>query len=267
VEQKQLEKFRAWFDDYVSHFYGGDEYVNANLKMKEQHTHRTCSQMQYLAKEIGLSDNQKQIAEAIALFHDVGRFEQFTTYRTYNDTRSTNHCLLGVIVLNRAKVLQELDSAEKQWIEKAIEYHGLKELPGNLDGQVLLFSKLIRDADKLDVFYTVTQYYKQYRDNCEEFKLELEFPNKPGYSAEVVEGILQGRLIDYSKLRTLNDAKLVQLGWVYDVNFAATLKRIRQRRFLEKLLEFLPRTPDIEKVQEKIFEYVNLRSPWPRGRG
>jgi len=259
VEQKQLEKFRAWFDDYVSGFYGDDEYVTANLKMKEQHTQRTCSEMRYLAQEIGLSDNQKQVAQAIALFHDIGRFEQFTTYRTYNDARSTDHCVLGVKVLREAKVLEKLDSTERQWIATAVEYHGRKELPGDLNGQALLFSKLIRDADKLDVFYTVTEYYRQYRDNCEEFKLELEFPDEAGYSAKVVEGVLQGRLIDYDELRTLNDAKLVQLGWVYDVNFVATLKRIRQRQFLEKLLEFLPKTPDIERVREQIFQYVQAR--------
>jgi len=259
VEQKQLEKFRAWFNDYVAGFYGDDEYVNANLKMKQQHTHRTCSEMQYLAQEIGLSDSQKQVAEAIALFHDIGRFEQFTTYRTYNDARSTDHCVLGVKVLGRAKVLENLDPKERQWIATAVEYHGRKELPGDLNGQTLLFSKLIRDADKLDVFYTVTEYYRQYRDNCEEFKLELEFPDEPGYSATVVEGVLHGRLIDYDELRTLNDAKLVQLGWVYDVNFAATLKRIRKRRFLEKLLEFLPKTHDIEMVREQIFQYVQAR--------
>jgi putative nucleotidyltransferase with HDIG domain len=259
VEQKQLEKFRAWFNDYVAGFYSDDEYVNANLKMKQQHTHRTCSEMRYLAAEIGLSDNQKQVAEAVALFHDIGRFEQFTTYRTYNDARSTDHCVLGVKVLREAKVLEELDSTESQWIATAVEYHGRKELPGDLNGQALLFSKLIRDADKLDVFYTVTEYYKQYRDNCEEFKLELEFPDEPGYSAKVVEGVLHGRLIDYDELRTLNDAKLVQLGWVYDVNFPATLKRIRKRQFLEKLLEFLPRTDDIEMVREQIFQYVQAR--------
>ena len=254
-----MEKFRAWFDDYVSGFYGDDEYVTANLKMKEQHTQRTCSEMRYLAQEIGLSDNQKQVAQAIALFHDIGRFEQFTTYRTYNDARSTDHCVLGVKVLREAKVLEKLDSTERQWIATAVEYHGRKELPGDLNGQALLFSKLIRDADKLDVFYTVTEYYRQYRDNCEEFKLELEFPDEAGYSAKVVEGVLQGRLIDYDELRTLNDAKLVQLGWVYDVNFVATLKRIRQRQFLEKLLEFLPKTPDIERVREQIFQYVQAR--------
>jgi len=144
-------------------------------------------------------------------------------------------------------------------IEKAIEYHGLKELPRDLDGECLLFSKLIRDADKLDALYVLTEYYRQYRDNPQESMLELEFPDEQGYSAELVEEILRGRQIDYGEVRTLNDAKLLQLGWVYDVNFTVILKRIKQRRFLDKLIDFLPGTTDIERVKEKIFEYVDSK--------
>ena len=266
MKQGQLEKFRAWFDDYVAGFYGDDEFVNANIKLKEQHSRRTCQEMLYLAEELGLSDNQKRIAEVTALFHDIGRFEQFVRYRTYNDPRSVNHCLLGLDVLGRTKVLDGLEEKERQLIEKAIEYHGLRELPADLDGECLLFSRLIRDADKIDVYYVVTDYYRQYREDPDGFKLEVEFPDGPGCSAQVVEKVLSGRLIDYKALRTWNDAKLCQLGWVYDVNFAPTLERIRQRRFLEMIFEFLPETTDIEKVKEKIFAYVDSRIEQERNK-
>jgi hypothetical protein len=53
--------------------------------------------------------------------------------------------------------------------------------------------------------------------------------------------------------------KLCSLGWVYDVNFIPTLKRIRQRRFLETIFDFLPDIPDTRKVREKIFSYVENR--------
>jgi hypothetical protein len=259
VEQEQLKKFREWFDDYAAGFYGEDESINANLKLKEEHSRRVCEEMRYLAEELGLTENQKRIANAIALLHDVGRFEQFVKYRTYNDSRSVNHCLLGVEVLCREKVLEQVDGREKDLIEKAIEYHGLIELPSGLDGEELLFSRLIRDADKLDVFYVVTEYYQQYRDNPKEFMLEMEFPDEPTYSNAVVERIVCGRLIDYGKLRTVNDMKLCQLGWVYDVNFTVTLRRIKQRGFLEKIFDFLPESRDINKVRGKIFEYVDSR--------
>jgi putative nucleotidyltransferase with HDIG domain len=259
MEQKQLEELKAWFDDYVAGFYGNDEFINASIKLKEEHTHRMREETLELAEELGLTDNQKQIADAIALLHDVGRFEQFVKYRTYNDSRSVNHCLLGLEVLRRRKVLEKVESKERELIEKVIECHGLRELPGDLDGERLLFSQLIRDADKIDVLYVVTEYYRQYRDNPEEFKLELELPDEPGYSANVVEGILCGRRIDNSELRTLNDMKLCQVGWVYDVNFSATLRRLKERGLLEKIFEFLPETEDINKVRGKIFEYVDSR--------
>ena len=257
MKQEQSEKFKVWFDDYVAGFYGDGEFINANIKLKDEHSRRTCEQMLELADELGLSASQRRTAEVIAILHDSGRFEQFVKYRTYNDPRSVNHCLLGLEVLRRTKVLEQLEDEERQLVERVIEYHGLMELPAGLDGECLLFSKLLRDADKLDIFYVVTDYYKQYRDDPEGFKLEVELPDEPGYSMEVVEQLLAGRRIDYSKLRTWNDMKLCQLGWVYDVNFPATLKRIKQRGFLEMIFEFLPATEDIKRVREKIFEFVD----------
>jgi putative nucleotidyltransferase with HDIG domain len=259
MEQEQLNKFRAWFDDYVVDFYGDDESINANLKLKEKHSHRVCEEMSYLTGELDLKENQKRIADTIALFHDIGRFEQFIKHQTYSDFKSENHCLLGVDVLRREKVLEQLDKREMKLIEKAIEYHGMIELPADLEEEELLFSKLIRDADKLDIFYVVLGYSRQYRKNPEKFKLGLEFPDEPRCTAEVIEGLLCGRRIDYSKLQTLNDMMLCQLGWVYDVNFTATLKRIKRRKFLEKIFDFLPKTGDINSVRKKIFEYVDSR--------
>ncbi len=257
MEQGQLDRLKAWFEDFVAGCYCDDEFVNANLKLKDDHSRRVCDEMAYLTGELGLSDNQKRIADAISLLHDVGRFRQFIKYRTYNDPRSVNHSQLGVAVLREAGVLDGIDEVEAELIERAIEYHGIKKLPAGLNGGLLLYCKLIRDADKLDVFYVAKEYYRQYLENPEGFKLELELPDNGRYSQEMVEAVLDERLIDYSKLRTLDDMKLLQLGWVYDVNFAATFKRIKQKRFLEDIIGFLPSDKDIAKVGEKVLAYVD----------
>ncbi len=259
LEQAQLDKFRIWFDDYVAGFYGDDETVNANIRLKENHSYRTCNEILYLAGELGLDENQKLISETIALLHDVGRFEQFVKYRMYSDARSVDHCLLGLEVLEKNRLLDEVQLQEKLLIQKAIEYHVRKELPPGLDGQCLLFSKLIRDADKLDAYYVVMKYYRQYRENPQNFKLGMELPDEPGYSADVVNELLSGRCVDNRKVRKLNDLKLSLLGWVYDVNFTSTLKRIKRCGYLEKLLGFLPANEDIERIGEKILEYVDFR--------
>jgi putative nucleotidyltransferase with HDIG domain len=259
MEQKQLDKFRLWFDDYVAGFYGDDEFINANLKLKEEHSRRVCREMLYLAEELGLEENQKRLSETIALFHDIGRFEQLVKYHTFSDSKSVDHCRLGLEVLQRTGVLNGVEQEEKKLIEKAIEYHGRKELPPDLAGRDLLFSQLIRDADKIDALFVVTGYYERYRENPKDCKIDLELPDEPEYSAEVVRTLLQGRSVDYRRLRTVNDLKLCFLGWVYDVNFIPALKRIKQRKLLEKLIGFLPDNKDVKMVEEKIFGYIESR--------
>jgi len=91
------------------------------------------------------------------------------------------------------------------------------------------------------------------------FKIGLELPDEPGYSEHVLEELLSGRCVDNRKLRVLNDMKLSLLGWVYDINFKPSLKRIKKRRFLEELLGFLPDDENIGLVREKIMGYVDFR--------
>lgn len=259
MDRQQTDKIKAWFDNYVADFYGDDEYVNSNIRLKDRHSRRVCGEMADLADALGLSDNQKAIAQAIGLLHDVGRFEQFKKFKTYNDVKSVNHCLLGLEILQYSDILDDLDAAERQIIESAVEYHGLKELPSDLSEQTLLFARMIRDADKLDIFNIVAKYQKLYEQDPDKFVLEVELVDEPGCSPEVVEAILSGQLIDYAKLRTLNDMRLMQLGWVYDVNFPETLKRISERKFVDKLLACLPQTEQILRVKEKIETYVDSR--------
>jgi len=215
--------------------------------------------MLYLAGELRLSDSDRRIAETIALFHDVGRFEQFTRYKTYNDAKSVSHALLGLEIIKREKVFEPLDADLRWLILKAVEYHGRRLLPEDLTDPCLMFAKMIRDADKLDIYYTVTRGYKEFKDNPSGFSLALGLPDKPYCTQKVVQQVLNGASIDYSELQTLNDLKLIQLGWVHDINFTPSLKRIKQRKFLEMLTDLLPDTPQIQQVKQNIFAYIEER--------
>src|SRR3990172_3028578 len=259
MDQNQIDNLRAWFQKYVAGFYGDDESLNADLKLKEDHTARTCQEMLYLADELGLCDSDRRIAETVALFHEVGRFEQFTKYRTYDDTKSVGHAVLGVQILQREKVFDSLGPELRQLILKAIECHGVRILPDDLADPCLMFAKMIRDADKLDIYYAVTRGYSEFKDNPSGFSLALGLPDKPYCTDKVVEQVLNGGSIDYSEMETLNDLKLIQAGWVHDINFTATLKRIKERKFLEMLTDLLPDTPRIQQVKKKILAYVNER--------
>jgi hypothetical protein len=257
MNNEQLNKLKSWFDTFVTGHYCEDVFINANIKLKQEHTKCVCEEMLYLADELKLNENQRLLAESIALLHDVGRFPQFVKYRTFNDPRSINHCELALEVIHKENALADLPDNERQLIETAVKYHGAKVLPANLTGDTLLFSKMIRDADKLDIYRVVTRAYIQHRDDPDNFKLEIEFPDLPGYTPAILDAVLNCRLLDYKDLRCWNDMKLCVLGWVYDVNFPAALKRIRQRGYLDLVLSFLPDNDDTRRVRDKILAYVD----------
>ena len=259
MNNEQLTKLKTWFDKFVAGHYCDDDFVNANIKLKQEHTKYVCEEMLYLTDELKLNENNRLLAESIALLHDVGRFPQFVKYRTFNDPRSIDHCALALEVIRGENVLGDLPADEQKSIETAVKYHGAKVLPHDLSGDTLLFSKMIRDADKLDIYRVVTRAYIQHRDDPDNFKLEIEFPDLPGYTPSILEGVLAGQLLEYRDLRCWNDMKLCVLGWVYDINFPSALKRIRQRGYLDLILTFLPENNDTAKVRDKIFAYVDSR--------
>lgn len=123
----------------------------------------------------------------------------------------------------------------------------------------LLFAKLIRDADKLDIYRVVLRVHRQYRADPADPIWNLEMSDAPMYSPEVLDAAMNGTPVEYSMLRVLNDVMLCKLGWVYDMNFAASLARLRELGFLEEVLSLLPATPEIERLGEKTLSYVNAR--------
>lgn len=256
MEQAQLEKFKQWFTDYAQSFYTAeDEFLNNNIRLKECHTYRVCREMRDLAASLNMNETDTRLAETIALFHDVGRFPQFQQYRTYKDTISENHCLLALKILCGKPVLDGLTAEERTIIEKAIEFHGAKELPA-LDEPILTFAKMIRDTDKIDIFELLVDNYRILAEEPDKFKLELEFPDTPECTPAIIEAILNNQLISYDSLKTVNDAKLLQLGWVLDVYFDHTLKRIYDRGYLQAIIDLLPKTEDVKRATDHILQYT-----------
>lgn len=258
MTQEQLEAYKNWFTDFVRGFYGDDEFVSSNIQLKECHTHRVCNEMRQLADALAMNEPDSMLAEVIALLHDVGRFPQFQQYRTYKDTLSENHCLLALKVLAEHQVLDDMEAAERAVVEQAIEFHGAKALP-ELDERALHFSKMIRDADKIDIFELLVENYRILAEEPEKFKWELEFPDTPECSPAILDAIRNRELIDYRELRTVNDAKLLQLGWVYDVYFDWSLKQIYDRGYLQAIIDLLPKTEEITRTTSCIMKYTKKR--------
>jgi hypothetical protein len=47
--------------------------------------------------------------------------------------------------------------------------------------------------------------------------------------------LMAGKSVKVESLKTLNDFKLLQMGWVYDINFPRTFQLIRERGYLKMI--------------------------------
>jgi len=249
--------FYKWFNNYVKGFYSEDEKIQENIRLKEEHTLRVCKNILTIGSALGLDTKELYLAETIALFHDLGRFEQFKVYHTFRDDQSIDHAALGVRILKRENVLSCLSKEEQSLIFKAIGYHNVRKLPAYEDSRCLFYAKLIRDADKLDIWYVVTNYYQSERLNNP--VLDFGLPNIPGYSESFIEDILNCKVIEIEKLKTLNDLKLMQLSWLFDINFLPTFVLIKERKYLDKIIKTLPKTEKIQKIRRHIEDYLDKK--------
>jgi HD superfamily phosphohydrolase YqeK len=258
MQREDLDFFRKWFFEYSSLFFSSDPFVQENIELKIKHTVRVCENILLIARSENLSEKECMLAEAIALFHDLGRFEQFTKYKTYSDSESENHAALSVKILKREKILSCLSEEEENLILKSVEYHNLMEIPKNIEQSKLNFySRLIRDADKVDILRLACEEYAAEGKRLNP-ALELYLPNTRGYSEPIVSEILNNRMAKIVDMKNRNDVKLLRLSWVFDINFPATFSLLKKYGYLEEIMSYLPDIKETSLLIRHLENYLNL---------
>ncbi|HWR58214.1 MAG TPA: HD domain-containing protein [Thermodesulfovibrionales bacterium] len=258
MTKEELDFFKTWFDDYTASFRFPEKKDQSNVLLKVKHTRGVCGNIMLLAKALSLDGSEAMLAESIGLFHDIGRFLQYQKYRTFRDSVSENHAVLGVTILSESGVLKKLPGREQDIILFSVKFHNSLAMPDLQDDDRLLFLKLIRDADKLDIYRVFGEYYELPEEERAS-AAGLELPDAPGYSRDVLACIFERKIATLSSLRTLNDFKLMKLSWIYDLNFRASLQLLRERNYVGKLLETMPGTEELDRVLLFLEDYMDKR--------
>jgi len=249
MERADLVFFRRWFTSYVAGYYGPGGDGPGPIHLKEDHTERTCRETTLIGGALKLAAADLLLAETIALFHDLGRFPQWRRYGTFIDRDSEDHARLGLAELARLKVLDRVAADEAALVEEAIRHHNAKELPGRLAPRPLFFARLLRDADKLDIWRLV----------IEERRRRGEGRTPGPYSRELLREIHEGRVPDFDLVQAPADMDLLRLAWVYDLNFPATCREVLVRGYLPALCEGLPATEEMHQLRQLLTSFLKRR--------
>ena len=132
-----------WMANYMKSFYTDDEEVQRGILIKEKHTGYVTSNSVELAKSLNLNQHDVELAEIIGLFHDVGRFRQYSIYKTFNDADSEDHADLGMKVICELEFFNKLSAEDFEITKFAIQQHNKKEIAQIDDERKILFAKIV----------------------------------------------------------------------------------------------------------------------------
>jgi HD superfamily phosphohydrolase YqeK len=259
VDTIDLLNLKLWFSRYCKSFASDTKEEEKNYALKELHSLNVSANMLSIAQATLQNRNKVLIAEVIGLLHDIGRFPQYAQYRTFRDSDSVNHGRLGAEVIKEKNVLATLSPDEQELVLDAVKFHNAYAIPPGLDPEKKFFLKMIRDADKLDIWRVFAEYYE--KDPSErESAACLGLPDRPEYSDNVLACLTEKRLSRLSDLKTLNDFGIMQLTWVYDLNFPVSFRLASERSHIDRIISILPRTENISRAVSSLKQHMNNRA-------
>lgn len=262
MTEEQVAEIASWFDRFVATFSGSTPAQQRNYDLKIEHTARVRAIMERLTKSLDLPPEERALAEAIALCHDVGRFPQYHRYGTFNDATSTNHAALSVRTLKEEGILDLLYPGDREMLLHAVALHNVFRLPDSLSPTVSRFALLIRDADKLDIWRVMIEFCAA-PPEARASAVTWELPDTGTCSPCALKEVAAGRMLNRSLLATADDFKLLQLSWVYDLNFAESLAIMNERGYVDTLAALLPRHDGCHEAVSAVRDYVSLAQSLP----
>lgn len=251
-----------WYQDAVSNF---ELYVNSfsgltpeqqrNFQIKKEHTLRVASNARQLGEELELPADTLKAAVLAAVYHDIGRFHQIAEFSTLDDTTSTDHAELSVQIIKEKNFLGTETAEIQEVVLSAVLYHNKFELPRTLKDVSLEVAKLLRDADKLDILRVLTDYYTA-KNQPANHMLTWDLPKNPKVSPGVEKEIMAGKLVTRKEVASETDVKIMQLSWIYDINFKTSVELILRNRYLDKIYNSLSKNDQVFDIYRKVKVYA-----------
>ena len=233
------------FKEYIKNY----DLDNKDIYLKYEHTFEVVSVMEKICNKMNLSEEKISLAKAIAYFHDLGRFEQLRSTNTYRDDL-LDHAEYGADLLIKEGYIKKFSIDEKyyQIIEKAVRHHNKLEVIGELTNEEELFVKLIRDADKVDIYRVMVKFFEN------NFLVE---PTK-----KVLDDFYSHKAINKKDIKNKSDSLLCQMAFTFDINYEESKEVLRETKYYQKFIDSINVGEDVKEifksVKEEIYNYLNI---------
>lgn len=238
-----LAALTARYREYVDGYRGQSGALPPMMALKLAHTMQVVAAAREIAAGENFTPAERHAAEAAALLHDTGRYEQLRRYNTFRDSDSVDHAVFSHDIVRDSGWLDGWPDREE--ILFAVLVHNRRELPvadaerSPFSPLALTAARAVRDADKLDIF-RVLENQVATTDWRHDSKAFWDLPATEPPSAGVLSAVREGRPVDYGQIATLADFVLVQIGWMISgLEYATSRRLCAARGHLEFRRRFL----------------------------
>ncbi len=251
-----IEKAKEEFIKYTEKFNTKDE----NIERKQQHSLRVMKIAEQIATNLKLNEEQIQIATLIGLLHDIGRFKQYTEIGLGDNLEGFDHGDYGAKVLFEEGLIRKFIETNKydEIIKKSIENHNKFSIETGLTQEELLFAKLIRDADKIDILYeSIDIYYKNNEEEVNKSVLSEKIYNEFTKKATIKKG-------KNVRLKFIDDITCV-IAFIYDINYKTSFEIIKEKDYINKIIDrynFKDQSTKtkVEEIRKLANEYIEEKT-------
>lgn len=241
IMKKNMDDVFSVFDDYVLKYDLNEE----RIAYKYGHSYRVEHQAEMICHDLNLSEDDMYLAGVIGLLHDIARFKQWTLYKSFDDNDSFDHGDMAVTILDEELKNYNVRVEDYDIIKIAIKNHNKYEIEDNLKERELLHSEIIRDADKLDIFYAISTGKLIHIDDCCD-----------DISENIKKNFYNHMQINSSDINNTNDKIVGTLSMIYDLNFEYSKERILREKYLDKIYHNLNNKEIFKPYFSEIKKYL-----------
>ena len=233
------------FDEYTKNY----DFNIKGVNMKYHHTLRVADIAKKIAKSINLNEEDTELAVKCALLHDIARFKQTTEYNTFEDNISFDHGDMGETILRKNNYIStyEEDKYKQELIITTVRNHNKFKIEDNLDEKVVLFCKIVRDADKVDILNNQSLY--KIDGICD-------------INENIYNSIKKHELVNNKDVSNKVENDLRQIGFLFDLEFSESYKIINENNIVNNTFELLKKHTNskyITEIEDIVTDYIRCK--------
>ena len=217
-----------------------------DIERKYFHSIRVMNIAMMICSDLYLNSREKEIVFISSILHDYGRFEQWMNYHTYSDSKSIDHADLGVMRLFEDREIEKFKINRDYYdvVYDAIKNHNKFSVSDNVNLEHLTICNVIRDADKLDIFYLFG------------IDKDLQIDDDSEISSKVESDFYKHKTINRIDVKTVNDSVILNLAMIFDLNFKFSYKYLYDNKLIEKIYDNLENKELLKKYFDYVIEYI-----------